>query len=235
MGSGSSPPLLCSFPPTVTFTSFPTPDYWAVLLLLLASMFVYSSRGRWAFPPLLWGFPPFITLTSFPALGSWTHAPAPARVPPARPGLFTVLGRIPLPSLQSSGCPTLFATCLYCSYRLLLSFSFSLGGGRSVQGAMLIWPRVVCGSTTYCLPHLVRVFTSHLGMGDWWPGGPPGFSVLREMEILCAGWRCGGVKVFPLLGGLACKVCLQRFSKISLSYISLSGVESGNSKRQLQL
>jgi hypothetical protein len=26
-------------------------------------------------------------------------------------------------------------------------FLFSLGGGRSVQGAMLIWPRVVCGST----------------------------------------------------------------------------------------
>jgi hypothetical protein len=32
--------------------------------------------------------------------------------------------------------------------------------------------------------------------------------------MLCAGWRCGGVKVLPLLGGFACKVCLQHLSKI---------------------
>jgi hypothetical protein len=43
VGSWSSPPLLCRFPPTTTFTSFPAPDYWAVLLLLPAAMFVYSS------------------------------------------------------------------------------------------------------------------------------------------------------------------------------------------------
>jgi hypothetical protein len=41
------PPLLCSSPPTSTFTSFPAPDYCAVLLLLPAAMFVYSSRGKW--------------------------------------------------------------------------------------------------------------------------------------------------------------------------------------------
>jgi hypothetical protein len=52
---------------------------------------------------------------------------------------------------------------------------FSPGGGWSVQGAMLIWPRVVCGSTVYHLTHLVCVFPSHLGTGNWWPGGPPGF------------------------------------------------------------
>jgi hypothetical protein len=65
------PPLLCSFPPTATFTSVPAPDYWAVLLLLPAAMFVYSSRGKWVFPPLLWSFPPSATLTSFPAPGCW--------------------------------------------------------------------------------------------------------------------------------------------------------------------
>jgi hypothetical protein len=91
--------------------------------------------------------------------------------------LFTVPGGIPLPTLWSSGHPTLFTTCLYCSYCLLLSSLFSLGGGRSVQGAMLIWPRVVCGSTTYHLSHLVHVFPSYLSMGIWRPGGPPGFSV----------------------------------------------------------
>jgi hypothetical protein len=80
---------------------------------------------------------------------------------------------------------------------------------------MLIWPRVVCGSTAYHLAHLVVcVFPSCLGAGDWQPGGSPDFSVQREVEILFAVWRCGGVKVLPLLS-LACKVCIQRLSKIS--------------------
>jgi hypothetical protein len=37
-----------------------------MLLLLMASVFVYSSCGRWVFPPLLWSFPPSATFTSFP-------------------------------------------------------------------------------------------------------------------------------------------------------------------------
>jgi hypothetical protein len=45
-GKWAFPPLLCSFPPTANFTSFPAPDYWAVLLLLPAAMFVYSSRRK---------------------------------------------------------------------------------------------------------------------------------------------------------------------------------------------
>jgi hypothetical protein len=65
------PPLLWSFPPTATFTSFPAPDYWAVLLLLPAAMFVYSSFGKCVFPPLLCSFPPSATLTSFPTPGCW--------------------------------------------------------------------------------------------------------------------------------------------------------------------
>jgi hypothetical protein len=36
------PPFLWSFPPTATFTIFPAHDYWVVLLLLPATMFVYS-------------------------------------------------------------------------------------------------------------------------------------------------------------------------------------------------
>jgi hypothetical protein len=75
-------PVLCSSPPTSTFTSFPAPDYWAVLLLLPATMFVYSACGKWIFPPLLWSFPPSTTLTSFPAPGCWVCAPAPARGSP---------------------------------------------------------------------------------------------------------------------------------------------------------
>jgi hypothetical protein len=34
------PPLLWSSPPSETFTSFPAPDYWVVLLPLPATVFV---------------------------------------------------------------------------------------------------------------------------------------------------------------------------------------------------
>jgi hypothetical protein len=57
------------------------------------------------------------------------HTP-PLPPEPLQPGpayLFTVLGRIPLPALGCSGHPTLLATCLYCSYCLLVSFSFFPG------------------------------------------------------------------------------------------------------------
>jgi hypothetical protein len=129
-------------------------------------------------PPVLWSFPPTTAFTSFPAPGCWVPATAPALSGQARLVYLQFWEGFPSPPLWHSGCPTLFATCLYCSYCLLLSFSFFPGGGWSVQGAVLIWPRVVCGSTVYHLAHLVvRVFPSRLGTGIWWPGGPPGFSV----------------------------------------------------------
>jgi hypothetical protein len=122
-GKWSFSPLLWSFPPTTTSTSFPAPDYWAVLLLLPAAMFAYSSPGKWVFPPLLWSFPPSATLTSFPVPGCWACAPTPALSGQAQ--LVYLQFREGLPSpLRHSGHPTLFATCLYCSYCLLLSFSF---------------------------------------------------------------------------------------------------------------
>jgi hypothetical protein len=146
---------VCSFPPTTTFTSFPAPDFWAVLLLLPATMFIYSSCGKWVFPPLLWSFPLSATLTSFPTPGCWArtpgcwaHTPAPAR--PLQPSWLLYLQSwegFPSLNLQHSVCLTPFPVCLYCSFCLLLSFSFfSPGGSRSVQGAMLLWPRLVCES-----------------------------------------------------------------------------------------
>jgi hypothetical protein len=49
-------------------------------------------------------------------------------------------------ALWSSGCPALFATCLFF-FQLLVYYSdfFSLGSGQSVQGAMQICPRVLVG------------------------------------------------------------------------------------------
>jgi hypothetical protein len=83
---------------------------------------------------LLWSFPPTTTVTSFPAPGCWACATAPAFSGPAC--LFTVLWGIPLPALMHSGCPTIFATCLYYSYCLLLSFSFFPWMGVSLSGGL---------------------------------------------------------------------------------------------------
>jgi hypothetical protein len=172
------PPLLCRFPPTATFTSFPAPDYWAVLLLLHAAMFVYRSRGKWVFPPLLWSFPPSATLTSFPAPGCWACALLPPEA--LQPGRLVYLQSregFPSPNLQCSGRPTLFPVCLNCSYCLLLSFSFfpqvevSLSRGLCFSG-----PGLSVGVPWYCEAHLVCIFPSRMGAGHWRPGGPPRFS-----------------------------------------------------------
>jgi hypothetical protein len=143
------PPLLCSSLPTSAFIGFPPPHYWAVLLLLPAAMFVYSSRGKWVFPPLLWSFPPSATLTSFPAPGCWVCVPAPTRGSPACLAcLFTVPGRIPFPQSSALRAPHPLSCVSYLFLLLITQFLFfSLGGGQSVQGAMLLWPRLVCGST----------------------------------------------------------------------------------------
>jgi hypothetical protein len=133
------PPLLCSFPPTATFTSFPAPAYWAVLLLLPAAMFVYSSRGKWVFPPL----------TSFPSPGCWARVPAPARASPARPAcLFTAPGRIPFPQSLALSAPHPLSRVFLLFLLLITQFLFFFPcGGQSVRGAMLLWPRLVCGGT----------------------------------------------------------------------------------------
>jgi hypothetical protein len=166
------PLLLCSFPPTATFTSFPAPDYWAVLLLLLATMFVYSSCGRWVFPPLLWSFSPSATFTSFPAPGCWACTPLlPEALRPAWLVYLQSQEGFPSPNLQHSGHPTLLPACLNCSYCLLLSFSFfpwvevSLSRGLCCSG-----PGLSVGELRYRKAHLVRVFP--VGAGHWRPRGP---------------------------------------------------------------
>jgi hypothetical protein len=77
----------------------------------------------------------------------------------------------PSPDLWRSGHPTLFPVCLYCSYCLLVSFSFFpwVGVGLS-RGLCCFGPGFSVGVPWYHEAHLVRVFPSHLGAGDWWPG-----------------------------------------------------------------
>jgi hypothetical protein len=149
VGSESSPLSCAVFLPLPLLQAFLLLITGRWLLLLPAATFVYSSRGKWVFPSLLWNFPPSATLTSFPIPGCWAHTPAPTRASPAHLACsFTVPGRIPF--LQS------LVLCAphplsHVSFLFLLLISqflfFSLGGGRSVQGAMLLWPRLVCGST----------------------------------------------------------------------------------------
>jgi hypothetical protein len=139
-------------------------------------MFIYSSRGKWAFPPLLWSFPPTTTFTSFLAPGCWACATTPAFS--GRLVYLQFREGLPLPPLWCSEHPS----SLLCVFFVAAYYStslFFLGGSQSVQGAMLIWPGIVCGSTMCHLAHLmVHIFPSYLGTAIWRQhGSPPGFSV----------------------------------------------------------
>jgi hypothetical protein len=177
MGSGPSP-LSC-----VVF--LPPPLLQAFLLLVAgwslplmpspAGVFIYSSRGKWAFLPSCGVFLPSPLLQTFLLLvAGWV----PLLLLPSLAGLFiySSVGDCPSPPLRLSGHPALLAMCLFCCYYSVSLFS--LGGDWSVQGAMLIWPRVVCGSTVCCLAYLVVcIFPSGLGTGILQCRSPSGFSI----------------------------------------------------------
>jgi hypothetical protein len=171
-------------------------------------MFVYSSCGKWVFPPL----------TSFPAPGGWVRVPLPPEaLRTAQLVYLQSLEGFPSPNLQRSGRLTLFPACLNCSYCLLLSFSFFPGwrsvcpGGYASLAQACLWGYHGTVKLTWSMSS-----QAVWALATGGPGGPPHFSVQREVEILCTGWRCGGVKVMPFLSDYACIVCLQRLSKISL-------------------
>jgi hypothetical protein len=144
-----------------------------------ACVFIYSSRGKWVFPLSCGVFLPPPLLQAFLLLvAGWVLL-----LLPSLAHLFIYSSRrdFPSPRLWCSGCPTLLVMCLCCCYCLLFSFFFlfSLGAGRSVQGAVLIWPSVVYGNTMCHLAHLVFcIFPSGMGAAVWRQHeSPPGFSV----------------------------------------------------------
>jgi hypothetical protein len=125
-------------------------------------------------PPVLWSFPPTAAFTSFPTPGCWTRASSPARAFLVhRACLFTVPGRIPFPQSSALSAPHPLSHVSLLFLLLISQFLFfSLGGGRSVQGAMLLWPRLVCGSTAVpqsspCL-HLPKPSECRR-LAAWWP------------------------------------------------------------------
>jgi hypothetical protein len=110
--------------------------------------------------------------------------------------LFIVLWGIASPPLfRALGTPSLFGTCLVVVvvvYSVFFSV-FSLGGGQSVQGATLTWPRVVCGSTPCRLAHLVVYLfwagrSWHLAVREpsWFPSLPWSRDAMHGLGV----WQC---------------------------------------------
>jgi hypothetical protein len=134
-------------------------------------------------PPLSQAFPLLVAGRVSPLL--------PGPLLPTRLVYLQFWEGFPSPNLCSVR-PTLFPTCLYCSYCLLPSFSFFPGWGSVCPGAMLLWPRLVVGVPRYRKAHLVCVFPSRLGGGDWWPRGA------LLVSLLNVKWRfsapAGGVE-----------------------------------------
>jgi hypothetical protein len=161
------------------------------------------------------------TVTSLSLLQANPGEVAPLLPSPAHSFIYSSHEGLPLPHSLGLGVPCplcymsfffFFFSCLFIIQFVFFSFFIPPGWGSVCPGAMLFWPRVVCGSTACRLAHLVVcVFPSSLGAGVWWRESSSGGVGLR-----CMGWGHGGVRVWPLLGGFSCKVYLQCLSKILL-------------------
>jgi hypothetical protein len=124
-------------------------------------------------------FLPLPLLQAFPLLVA-------VRVPSLLPSPASLWGISPTPSsVFSAPLPLCYVTFLLLLLIIHFFSLFSLGGGRSVQGAMLIWPRVVSGCTACCLaPLVVRIFPSCLGTAIWLC---PGALLVSPFNMM---WRC---------------------------------------------
>jgi hypothetical protein len=164
MGSGCSPLSCRVFLPLPLLQAFPLLVARCVLPLLPspASLFVYSSHGSGSSPLSCGVFIPPPLLQAFPLLVA-------GRVLPLLLSLAQLVylwfwEGFPFPLFSAQGAPPSLLHVFFVVIAYYSGFLFSLGGGWSFQGAMLIWPRVVCGATMCCLAHLVVcIFPSHLG------------------------------------------------------------------------
>jgi hypothetical protein len=180
-------------------------------------MFVCSSRGKWVFPPLMWSFPPSATLRSFPTPGCWAHTqllPEPLR--PTRLVYLQSREGFPSPNLWCSVCPTLFPSCLNCSYCLFVSFSFFprwrsvCPGGYAALAQACLWEYHGTAKLTWS--------TSSQAIWAQVTGGPGALLV----SLFNVKWRfsvpAGGVEgsKLCLFSVIMPAKCLQHLSKISL-------------------
>jgi hypothetical protein len=124
---------------------------------------------------------------------SWLLGACPRSCPvwPGPACLFKILWRIPLPLFGAQGAPPSLPRVFIVLIAYYSVSLFSLGGGQSVQGPMLIWPRVVCGSTV-C--HLLSLSASTQAIWARVTGGP-GALLVSPFNVK---WRCsaqaGGVE-----------------------------------------
>jgi hypothetical protein len=200
VGSGrpSSP---WSFPPTANFTSFSAPD---CLVCAAAPAFsclacLFTAHMGCGCSPLSCGvFLPQPLLQAFLLLAAGQLWPL----------LLSLAGLFIYSSMWDSPYPPLVLRaphplcCVSFSFWLLLIIQFlffSLGGGWSVPWAMLIWSRVVYGSTAYRLAHVWSA--SSQAMWALPSGGGAGallvslFNGKWRCSVQAAG-VCGEVKVF---------------------------------------
>jgi hypothetical protein len=138
-----------------------------------ACVFVYSSHGKWCSPISCGVFLPLPLLLLLLDAGQLLPLlPSPA-------GLFIYSSMRDFPShpLLCSGHPALLATCLFCCYWLLLSFSFFPWVGVGLS-------RGLCWSGPGLSVGLLRTVkltlwsASSQAICAWrWSRSPPGFSV----------------------------------------------------------
>jgi hypothetical protein len=110
--------LLCAMP---LLQAFPFPSTLGEVTLhplSQASVFIYSSRGKWFFPPLLWSFPPSAILTSFPTPDCWAHAPAPTLSGQAWLVYLQFCEGFPSPLFSAQGAPP----SLLCVFIVLIAY-----------------------------------------------------------------------------------------------------------------
>jgi hypothetical protein len=167
-------------PSPVQFSShhLPAPDYWVVLLSCQPPCLFTVHVGNGSSPLSCGVFLPLPLSQAFPLLvagctpGSRWSLSGP-------PGLFIYSsGKDSLPPIFSSQCaPTL--SCVSLLFLLLITqfLFFSRVEVSLSRGLCCSGPGLFVGVPRYCEAHLASVFPSHLGMGDWQPGGPPCFSV----------------------------------------------------------
>jgi hypothetical protein len=119
-------PLLCSFLPITTFTSFPAPDYWVWCCCSCQPPCLFTAHVEGGSSPLSCGLflPPPLS-QDFLLLVAGRVPPLPQEpLLPTRLVYLQFREGFPSPNLWCSVCLTLFSVCLCCSYCLLVSFSF---------------------------------------------------------------------------------------------------------------
>jgi hypothetical protein len=143
----------------------------------LASVFIYSLRGKRHLPLLLWNFPPIATFTSFPTPGCWAGASAPTfsgrlvylQFHDGLPLAYSLELRAPHPLCYVS---FFFQLLVYYSVCFFPGWESVCPGGYADLAWVCLWEYRVPLSSSGGL-----LLPRRLGAGIWWHESPPGFSV----------------------------------------------------------